>query len=405
MPTIQELGDRVKQKYPGAYDNVDSAELGRKIKQKYPSAYSQFTEIGQPQTNQIMGPQLPYKFGVKRTKEEQAARIANARAMEAGANAEAEKANSFWGKTKNFGQAAGETLASSQIGLGKSIGKIFGDSDGQKHAVEQMSKDQIALIRKIRENEAAGKDSTRLKQQYNIIYGNAAEVFGDFEKATTMPTTGQVVGQLGGTALDVLSAGTYGSATKGMTSFAKASKATSTVGNTATSVGLPELSKVAAQKSSGLFTKKGLGHVATGAGFGYASDVTQGLQGYRGENRTGSKAFIPGFGTAIGTAIPVISESVQSFKNATNPDIKAEKLINKRKSELDKLDRLQTVKRTVEKGRERGIDVKKVLSETDVLHGAVDKSGKITTKGEGMAVDLYRAQYIDGNENIVNQDP
>lgn len=44
MPTIDELGKRVKDKYPGEYDQLTDAEVGRRIKQKYPGVYDQFTE-------------------------------------------------------------------------------------------------------------------------------------------------------------------------------------------------------------------------------------------------------------------------------------------------------------------------------------------------------------------------
>ncbi len=36
MPTITDLGQEIKQKHPGAYDDLDDAELGRKVKAKYP---------------------------------------------------------------------------------------------------------------------------------------------------------------------------------------------------------------------------------------------------------------------------------------------------------------------------------------------------------------------------------
>jgi hypothetical protein len=44
MPTVEELGQRLKQKYPGSYDDMSDGELGRRLKQKYPGAYDDFTE-------------------------------------------------------------------------------------------------------------------------------------------------------------------------------------------------------------------------------------------------------------------------------------------------------------------------------------------------------------------------
>lgn len=43
MPTVVDLGQRVKAKYPGAYDDLPDIEVGRRTKQKYPE-YADFTE-------------------------------------------------------------------------------------------------------------------------------------------------------------------------------------------------------------------------------------------------------------------------------------------------------------------------------------------------------------------------
>jgi hypothetical protein len=44
MPSIADLGQRVKAKYPGTYDDLDDAELGRRVQTKYPDAYADFTD-------------------------------------------------------------------------------------------------------------------------------------------------------------------------------------------------------------------------------------------------------------------------------------------------------------------------------------------------------------------------
>ena len=48
MPTVEELGRRVKEKYPGSYDDLDDAAVGRLIKKKYPEAYQDFQDIETP---------------------------------------------------------------------------------------------------------------------------------------------------------------------------------------------------------------------------------------------------------------------------------------------------------------------------------------------------------------------
>lgn len=322
------------------------------------------------------------------------------------AQAESKKANSFLGMAKNFGKAFVENIAPSEVGLGKTIGKLVGNqTEKYSKLIEDTSSQQANLVKIIREKEANGIDATNLKRIYNQNVDQLRELNKNLQEENDLPSTGQVLGQIGGTALDIATAGTYSkAATLGKKALTTGLQKTITpaVSKIATATGLPELGKIASQKASGLLTKQGALNVIKGAGLGYANDVTMGLQGIRGEDRKGGKAFIPGLGTAIGTGIPLASETTQSVKNILNPELKVQKLITKRAKGLDKLDSYQTIKKATEKGNERGIDIKKVLSETDVLHGSVDKTGNITTKGEGGAVEQYTKQFIDGNESIVS---
>jgi hypothetical protein len=43
MPTLEDLGQKVKAKYPGQYDDLPDADLGAKVKAKFPGAYDDFT--------------------------------------------------------------------------------------------------------------------------------------------------------------------------------------------------------------------------------------------------------------------------------------------------------------------------------------------------------------------------
>ena len=45
MPAIEELGKKIKAKYPGAYDDMDDRSLALKIQSKYPGAYDDFTDV------------------------------------------------------------------------------------------------------------------------------------------------------------------------------------------------------------------------------------------------------------------------------------------------------------------------------------------------------------------------
>lgn len=44
MPDVRELGQKVKAKYPGAYDDLADFEVGRRVKAKYPGSYDDFTD-------------------------------------------------------------------------------------------------------------------------------------------------------------------------------------------------------------------------------------------------------------------------------------------------------------------------------------------------------------------------
>lgn len=45
MPTIIDLGQKVKAKYPGVYDDLSDLEVGEKVKAKYPGSYDDFTDV------------------------------------------------------------------------------------------------------------------------------------------------------------------------------------------------------------------------------------------------------------------------------------------------------------------------------------------------------------------------
>jgi hypothetical protein len=350
----------------------------------------------------------PFKFDVPATDQDRQNKITGYNADAAAAKSESDKANSFGGFISNFGKAIVSNLAGSEVGLGKTIGETIAAPEVTKELTEanQIRSDtQVTLLKRIRENKALGKDTTRLEQTYNSVYGepDKTPTVSDIVPSINK-TTGQVAGELGGTALDILSAGTYGkTATAGMKTGELAAK---NIGmKAAATIASPELGKVAeqtAQKATGAFTKKGAISIAKGAGVGYAQDVTQGLQGNRGENRTGAGAFIPGMGTAIGGGIPAITEGVQSAKNAFSQEGKAESIVNQRKKELGVLDDYASVSKRVQKAKDKGIDVKDIVANTDLLHGAVDKNGVISTKGEGNAVDQLQ-QFIQPQEDVISK--
>ncbi len=59
MATVFDLGQKVKTKYPGAYDDLPDDELGRKVKAKYPGAYDDFVDVAE-----AVPAQKPVRTGV-----------------------------------------------------------------------------------------------------------------------------------------------------------------------------------------------------------------------------------------------------------------------------------------------------------------------------------------------------
>lgn len=302
--TIQEFGATIKQKYP-QYSALSDYDIGQKTLAKYPQYGEKIIHTFNVPDVQPQRPNLQ--------KLQQEATIAQK---------EAKKANSVGGFLGNFGKSFVENIAPSEVGLGKTIGKVVGNqTDTYSKLIGDVNTQQANLIKAIREKEAKGGDTTSLKRIYNDNVNQLRELNKNLAEESNLPSTGKVIGQLGGTALDVLTAGTYSKAKTGLMTTGKLAKKSGAklTEKLATATGLPELGKIATQQAGGLFTRQGAKNIATGAGIGYASDVTMGLQGLRGEDRTGGSAFIPGLGTAIGTTIPLASEINQTRKNIYNP--------------------------------------------------------------------------------------
>ena len=368
----------------------------------------------------------PFKYDVPEptlTPEQKKARYDNAVINAEKSAKESKRANSFLGILGNTVKGVGETLAASEIGLGKTMAKVF-DRKTVKMASDNVAKltdTQIKTQKLIKQYEAQGKDATALKRAFNsnqdLIQENIKAI-NDFNN--NLPTTGQVLGQIGGTALDVLTAGTY----KGVGVEAKtavtskslkpalanpamgklAPKATS-VAKKASTIISPELTKVgeiANEKATGILTKKGMGKIAQGAGVGYASDVTEGLQGRRGEDRTGGKAFIPGIGTAVGAGSPAVSETIQSTKNQFGKGARFNRTIERRKNDLSKFDQNKTIEKVVSKAKDKGFDVKEFVANSDLLYKSVDKTGTVSTKGDGQAVAKMQ-EFLAPHEDVVTK--
>jgi hypothetical protein len=69
MPTIYDLGQKVKAKYPGVYDDMSDDAVGRAVKTKFPGQYDDFVEGPQMAANHTATPSVaasrPLSFGDK----------------------------------------------------------------------------------------------------------------------------------------------------------------------------------------------------------------------------------------------------------------------------------------------------------------------------------------------------
>jgi hypothetical protein len=120
--------------------------------------------------------------------------------------------------------------------------------------------------------------------------------------------------------------------------------------------------------------------ILSGTAGGYVGDVGSGLAGYRGEDRTGAGAFIPGLGTAIGTTMG----GVNAYGYSKTPEYKQQKFqktVDKRFSTLDGLQsNNKPLSKVIQKADKSGLDTKKFLAESDLLVNSIDKEGTIRTQ-------------------------
>lgn len=318
---------------------------------------------------------------------DRAQRMRGYQADAAASSSEAAKANSLGGLFKNTLKEAGSIIASGPVGLGKTLAGALRPVDKNLEAsVAEGERIRTDTVKQIRENKAAGKDTSRLEKSFNTLSDTNNEASRGV--ITEQPSNVKAMGQVLGTGLDIISAGTYGStANAGSKSFQMAPKV-STLPSAIQGL------RATASKPAGLFTKKGASRVAGGTAIGYGYDVSQGMTGQRGEDREGIKALIPGIGTAIGFGLPAATEGVQSVKNVATGAGRANRTITKRATAVDDLARKYArVGTAFEAAEKKGVNVREVLSSTDLLNGAVDTDGMISADKALSNFDTMIAPY------------
>lgn len=224
-------------------------------------------------------------------------------------------------KVGAFASNVGNALTSSEQTFGKGLSTVF-DTNTQKTVddiSQQENAGQQALINKIHtETDPVKRQNLTdfLKKQYGTDY--KAPVATDINPAFGMSYK-QVAGAAFGTALDVLSAGSYGEAAKGAETGKLLTKSP-TIASFAEKAGLgttlvPKAVPVAEQavKTTLGQTLKNIGiktaqKTAVGAGTGYAFDVANNLQA----DKSGGDIFKPGAGTITGGVVPLAIGGVEA---------------------------------------------------------------------------------------------
>lgn len=223
------FAEQIKQKYP-QYQNVDNKTLAQKMVAKYP-IYASKVQFGSGSTPSL-------------------------------------DPSGTTGKIADF--IGGSKLAQ---GLGQTLANNQGAQSGLIQANDQAMQIQGNLINKIKQDKAAGIDTTRLENALNEITShintNAAQV-------TDLGTGGLTNREVVGSALQLGALAIPG------------------VGENA-SIGANLLGE-----TGGRIAAKSLAGAATG----YAFDVANNLQN---KDKSVGQSFIPGIGTAVGAALPVVS--------------------------------------------------------------------------------------------------
>ena len=324
----------------------------------------------------------PFRYDVPVVEETREAKIARLQAEAEQAKKESDEANSPLGFAKNFGKAFIGTIAGGPIKVGEVLAAPYTVPQGSS---QQMHDRRTQLVKIIREKEARGEDATRDKREFNslsdLIEGEAKEI-DKFNQE--LPSTLETVGALGETALDVLSAGTYGRGAATLKTGVLGTAAPRVTAPAATGLrgvlgrastgaanALPTAPATIAAPgvARGIHTLPGLGRVAAGGAIGYAGDVTQGLQGKRGEDREGANAFIPGMGTVIGAGIPAALEAEQSViqgANAIKTAFDPAEFVKKRTNAFQELFNTSVkLKNKYDKSIAKGYDVAEILASDD----------------------------------------
>lgn len=198
--TVQQFGQLIKQKYP-AYKDKDDTEVAQRVLMKYPVYQDKVSDF-KPDVS-VLGRMMSGQGAT------QAANKTETKQPE-------EKKKGILRKVADF-------FTSSEQGFGKTVGEagatLSKDFKKAKESQAQLDDMNVKLGEAIISGKKQGKDTTRLEKLYKENTGKVfdlAEIIPSSQK-----TTKQIAGEALGVAADIASAGTYGKAAQGATSFSR----------------------------------------------------------------------------------------------------------------------------------------------------------------------------------------
>ena len=214
---------------------------------------------------------------------------------------------SLFSKIGSVAKGIGSAITSSEQTFGKALSTVGSNVPTQVGNLNvESARDQQTLIDAIHKQTDPAKKA-HLIRAMNLTYGQnfQAPTQTDINPAFGLSNK-QVIGAAGGTALDIATAGTLAKGAKSFSLLKAAAPGAEAAANTykALSTGqkLTKLAKSTAKAS------------AVGGAIGYGYDVTQNLQANKG---TG-EAFKPGWGAALGIALPAAFGAYKAGKITAN---------------------------------------------------------------------------------------
>lgn len=229
---------------------------------------------------------------------------------------------------------------------------------------------------------------------FSALKQNLAQVPGDVMKLAGNVTSGLGFGQTADTIGSIVANKTADARTKPLLPLPSAGKTAGAVLNVAsllTPVGGAErvAGGVLSRVLPGAVAKVGA-KVIAGATTGYTMDAGRKLEE--------GKAPLPGLNTALGAVLPLPGAAKDAI--ASRAAGGAERIIAKRQAALQTLeDSYSTIRKVTANAQSKGVDVKKILSQTDLLHGAVDTTGTIRTQNAIKELN----DFIRPHENVISQ--